>query len=570
MPTRPFPVAILTSAVAIVLTVSATTYYLYNNKKKHKRDDDAANNNGGSSSSSRSSRGMELSESDDDASDLTPKSKNTSASAVVDDDVDAAAPLQPSLHMHDDTAVATATILRQSDDNSIPPDTKNTKKNKKSRPKIKPISSLHVATAATSSSPITSELGFDEFAQTPPKSSLKKTTTSSRSNNRNSDEETLTPKEGADYKELKTYWKNQSTKHKFKAPEKSDAAIRVGSVSSASASTTMTTNSASCVDASLSLVNKTSGGGVRDDDATAEEEEGQKKSTEINDKETCSTLQHQPSKEDEDKDMGIDAEAEDAVESAAALPLGEKEDEDEEDVKKPTDEIQQQASYKKDEETTTIEEGVDRAFDEGLNTVGAMTEEKEAQTMTSNKDDTKNDREAPQSRPETTQQEVGVEEEGEDPQLIILAGSGSDTSGSGEGASRSDTSNEEGYVKIVRSPQGVPMSESEFLSGDNETKEVEKEVVKSAIVVEKEEQVSGGHENMNTRRPQYLTVDGEGEEDEKEEEVEKADKEEEINNFRGQGANTDASGTKSETEEGGRSPKKNSNKKKKKRKGKKK
>jgi len=56
----------------------------------------------------------------------------------------------------------------------------------------------------------------------------------------------------------------------------------------------------------------------------------------------------------------------------------------------------------------------------------------------------------------------------EDPQLILNKGSGSDSSSNSK-----DGSEEEGYVKVLHSPSGIPMTESELLTGPVVGKEVE-------------------------------------------------------------------------------------------------
>lgn len=68
-----------------------------------------------------------------------------------------------------------------------------------------------------------------------------------------------------------------------------------------------------------------------------------------------------------------------------------------------------------------------------------------------------------QQQPQNKKQQVE-----EDPQLILNKGSGSDSSSNSK-----DGSEEEGYVKVLHSPSGIPMTESELLTGPVVGKEVE-------------------------------------------------------------------------------------------------
>jgi hypothetical protein len=120
-----------------------------------------------------------------------------------------------------------------------------------------------------------------------------------------------------------------------------------------------------------------------------------------------------------------------------------------------------------------------KSDDENLNTTAEGVEILSTATaFASGKEEV--DSGACQSNPGKSQEE----EEEEDSQLIIpsASSSSSDSSGGSGNTARSNSPNEEGYVKIVRSLCGEPMSESQFFSTEEEAKETEEEeaVVKSA------------------------------------------------------------------------------------------
>jgi hypothetical protein len=157
-----------------------------------------------------------------------------------------------------------------------------------------------------------------------------------------------------------------------------------------------------------------------------------------------------------------------------------------EDVEKPTE------VSEKTEETAGVEiEVVHTATN--INVEGpSTTEELESAPLATTSEnevvDSQHNDDACQSNTENTQE---AKEEEEDSQLIIPAvssssdSSSSSSSGGGDGGSsdndgenttQSESSNEDGYVKIVRTPCGEPMSESELLHAATATATVEEKV----------------------------------------------------------------------------------------------
>jgi hypothetical protein len=484
-----------------------------------------------------------------DVLDLTPKSANTTQK---------------------DIAAATDATK-----NSITPtkEEKKEKKKKKIRPKIKPIitpqesdiveASSSDSNSATSSKDsgeeaqgrevsIRTELGFGEFAHSPPRSrsTSKKSLKSSSSQTGSYNEEDEAPKEGANYTEISKYWKSQSTKNKFKAPEKSDAAIRVGSVASSSGSSSNTSGITATV--------------IDDADVRVSQEDVEETTAEKSPETT----------------QGSEKE-----EVAASTP--------------------EQPSAEANREEKDEEGGEDKAEEVGTteSTLGAssqakkeVSKEKAAETIEQQSREEKTSEETLQQPmpqdPEDVEEEKTQKEEDdgeEDSQLIIPAasgsGSGSDSSGgdSNTNTSRSGSPSEDGYVKIVRNTLGVPMSESEFLSTAVVVTDKKETHEKTTADVEKDERQDGGKDNMTaatvTGQPQDVKEQEENEKvNEEKKELEKEQEEQHVVDNADVGdvnldGTTEASSvaTRSGADAAGGkiSPKKN-NKKKKKRKGKKK
>jgi hypothetical protein len=529
---------------------------------------------------------------DIDVLDLTPKSANTTQK---------------------DTAAATDATK-----NSITPtkEENKEKKKKKIRPKIKPIitpqesdnveASSSDSNSATSSKDsgeeaqgrevsIRTELGFGEFAHSPPRSrsTSKKSLKSSGSQTGSNNDEDEAPKEGANYTEISKYWKSQSTKNKFKAPEKSDAAIRVGSVASSSGSTSgITATVTDDADVHVSQdVEETNA------EKSPETTQGSEK------EEVAAFTPEQPSTEadrEEKDEEGGEGKAEGVGIAESTLgPSLQAKTKEEGGKQKATETLEQQSREEKTLEkiNNTVAEVVEQSMtqdtDENSKTVVDETIVVEDKEVVAKRPE-KVDSDSPQAKPEELENEETQKEEDdeeEDSQLIVPAasGSGSDSSGgdSNTNMSRSGSPSEDGYVKIVRNTLGVPMSESEFLSTpvvDTDKKETHE---KTTADVEEEGQ-DGGKDNVAaatvTGQPQDVKEQEENEKvNEEKEGLEKKQEEQQVvdnadvsdvnpdgtTEASNQAANTEEKSSGADTAGGKTTPKKN-NKKKKRRKGKKK
>ncbi len=275
--------------------------------------------------------------------------------------------------------------------------------------------------------------------------------------------------------------------------------------------------------------------------------------------------QQQPNAEDnkEDTQVEADVEKDDVVVSttteSSTQVVNEGEEENDDVVKPITDEIEQ-ASDKKTEETTAVEvvhaEITRKSDDEEDPNTAKEAEEKTSTATTTlalaseeevdskKKDD---DDEYETNTKSTQEEEEEEEEEGDDSQLIVPAANSSSSDGSSGGsggssssdidstAARSNSPNDEDYVKIVRTACGEPMSESEFLSisppimvtdEEEEAKEEEEEeevttMVKSAIIEEEEttqqpQDVKTTHNDDTNEKEEELTRKEENEQDDDE------------------------------------------------------
>lgn len=580
------PVFLFTSAA---IAVSFITYLQFNKKDSRKKDDDEENRR--SSTENNVQRG---STSDVDTSIIaTPQIKpikqphDANNIDVLDLTLKSANTSQPT----EKDAAATDTNENAITPSSSTPTKEESKKKKKIRPKIKPIitpqesdnveafsSDSNTATSPKDSGEevqgrevsIRTELGFGEFAHSPPRSrstskkSLKSSSSSKTGSNNDEDE---APKEGANYTEISKYWKSQSTKNKFKAPEKSDAAIRVGSVASSSVSSSNTSGITATVTDDADVH-------VSQEDVEETNAEKSPETTQGSEKEEVAAFaQEQPSaevdKEEKDEESG-EVKAEEVGVAASTLrtsPQARKE----EDVskEKATEALEQQSPEEKLSEkinntVAEVDQSMTQDTDENFKTV--VDEEVKA-------------------KPEELEEEETQEEE--DSQLIVPAasGSGSDSSGgdSNTNTSRSGSPSEDGYVKIVRNTLGVPMSESEFLSAPVAVTDKNETHEETTADVEEEGGQDGGNDIVTsaavTGQPQDVK-EQEGNEkvnEEKEGLEKKQDEQQVVDNADVGDVNPDgtteansvakSSGTNAA---GGKTTPKKNNKKKKKRKGKKK
>mmetsp|Transcript_5734 Transcript_5734/g.12181 ORF Transcript_5734/g.12181 Transcript_5734/m.12181 type:complete len:631 (-) Transcript_5734:34-1926(-) len=364
--------------------------------------------------------------------------------------------------------------------------------------------------------------------------------------------ETL-PSPPKDYNQIKHYWKTQEEQHGFKAPQsKSPSVVGLSSLgggnskssrSSGSLSDTTSASGGSGGEKMNSLnndvaMNKEEVGvlpvvadtipsvaaAVKKEEIATAVEEGNEKEVDI-----TTVVAEQLNEDDKEKeevaDVVVNDVEADAVEDDNVVADNVEEDdaveddnvaasttdsssqvvvakEEEEDVEKPTVEIEQVSA--KDEIEDIIATAVEKSNDENLNTtVEGVEILSTATALASGKEEvnsTNNDDDACQSNPRNTQEE---EEEEEDSQLIVPSASSSDSSGGSDDidSGRSNSPNEEGYVKIVRSPCGEPMSESQFLSTEEEAKETEEEAVVKSATPGGETQIVGNDEAIGEAQP---------------------------------------------------------------------
>jgi hypothetical protein len=535
------PIVLLTSAIAI----SFVTYLQFKKKESRKKDDDEENRR-----SSTENNVPPGSTSDVDTSIIaTPQIKPIKQPHDANIDVLDLTPKSANTTQKDTAAATDATK------NSITPtkEEKKEKKKKKLRPKIKPIitpqesdiveASSSDSNSATSSKDsgeeaqgrevsIRTELGFGEFAHSPPRSrsASKKSVTSSSKTGSNNDEDEA-PKEGANYTEISKYWKSQSTKNKFKAPEKSDAAIRVGSVASSSGSSINTSGGVTATVTDDADVH------VPQDVEKTNAEKSPETTQGSENEEVAASTPEQPSTEadrkEKDEDGGGEVKAEEVGTAESTLgPSSQAKTKEEGGKQKATQTFEQPEEKTLEKINNTVAEVVEQSMtqhtDENFKTVADETIVVEDKEEVVAKRPEKVDSDSPQAKPEEleneeTQKEVGEEE---DSQLIVPAasGSGSDSSGgdSNTNTSRSGSPSEDGYVKIVRNSLGVPMSESEFLSTPVVVTDKKETHEKTTTDVEEEEGQDGGKDNMTA-----ATVTGHPQDVKEQEESEKANEEKE-------------------------------------------
>ena len=298
-------------------------------------------------------------------------------------------------------------------------------------------------TTSTASIDITSPsiINPTNAPSTPTSRTFKKVSTPKQTTNTAT---TKPPDEGADYNQLKNFWKSQEEQCGYKVPEKN---VVVGS-GGGSKTIAVDKNVQKSVVKDDFLGNEVQTNAndfvVGMDDE--EEEEANTEEPEIEDKDVES--KKQPAGDDE-ADIGEQPKIDVEMNTAAPNSIGE--------------EVVESTAVKEDKvEAEAIEAVANDADDEVVDTVEKVGP---SLSLASKEDD---DDVACQPSIENSQEgdkdddDKDDEEEDEDPQLIVPSASNSDDSGSN--TTRSSSPNDEGYVKIVRSPCGEAMSESEFLS----------------------------------------------------------------------------------------------------------
>jgi hypothetical protein len=290
---------------------------------------------------------------------------------------------------------------------------------------------------------------------------------SSGSQTGSNNDEDEAPKEGANYTEISKYWKSQSTKNKFKAPEKSDAAIRAGSVADSSGSSINTSGGVTATVTDDADVHVPQDVEETNAEKSPETTQGSEK------EEVAAFTPEQPSteanKEEKDKEGG-EVKEEDEVGVAESTLGASSQAKKEVSKENATETLEQQSPEEKTLEkiNNTVAEVVEQSMtqdtDENFKTVVDETIVVEDKEVVAKRPE-KVDSDSKLEKEETQKEEDDGEE---DSQLIVPAasGSGSDSSGcdSNTNTSRSGSPSEDGYLKIVRNTLGVPMSESEFLS----------------------------------------------------------------------------------------------------------
>lgn len=603
-----FPVFLLTSAA---IAVSYITYLQFKKKDSRGNDDDEEENGW----SPTENNAQPLLTSDIDASNAaTPQIKPIKQPYDANIDVLDLTPKSANTTQKDTAAATDATKNSITESSTPTKEEKKEKKKKKIRPKIKPITtpqeSDNVEASSSDSSntatlpkdsgeeaqgrevSIRTELGFGEFAHSPPRSraaskkSLKSSSISKTGSNNDEDE---APKEGANYNEISKYWKSQSTKNTFKAPEKSDAAIRVGSVASSSGSSSNTSGITATVtdDADVHV----------SEDVEESNAEKSPETTQGSEKEEVAALTpEQPSteagREEKYEEGGKVAKAEEVGTAESTLGHSTQAKREEQGgEEKVTETIERQSPEEK------IAEPQEKTSEETNKTVAGVDQSMLQDTVENFKtvvDETTIGVED-KAKPEELEGEEAQKEEKdeeEDSQLIVPAASdsGSDSSGgdSNTNTSRSGSPSEDGYVKIVRNTLGVPMSESELLSTPVVVTDKKETHEETKADVEEEGGRDGGKDNVTaatvTGQPQDVKEqEGNEKVNEEKDGLEKEqDEQQVVDNADVGDVNLDgtmeASNQATKTEEksggvvaaGGKTTPKKNNKKKKKRKGKRK